>query len=155
MHKRFFIVKSDVLLFISMTLICCLIGSYGAIEKPSYIRKYSKGYSGNHYSSQKVVEGVKLRNPNYVRQRLNDYLNIKEQGVLDEDLYKKHLSIHFNNSMLFATFISIMMSSLFVMLRRNRREYFEETCFMLLLIIKNYIHRVDGEWEEYSLNHSF
>jgi hypothetical protein len=57
---------------------------------------------------------------------------------------KYQLSTYFNNSLFFIAFVMIMMSLQLIALSSNRKGNFEETYFMHILIMMNYIHRMDG-----------
>ncbi len=156
MNSIFYRTNKFIMLHVSIMLICCMMCLYiviGLFTYTDYVHK--KVNEDNHYSTSNVIENT-IRIKDYKEQQLlkvNIIMII--QGIFDEELFKKRLSTYFNNSMLFAAFIEISMSSLLVELRNNRRRYFEETHYIYFLKLMKYIHQMDGERGNISLSYSF
>jgi Na+/H+ antiporter NhaC len=76
-----------------------------------------------------------------------DYSFMEEQIIFDEELFRKYLISYFYTNRLILAFSSLILVFLHLLLRSIRRGKFEETHFIHTLILMDYIHRIDGEWQ--------
>jgi hypothetical protein len=76
-----------------------------------------------------------------------DYSFMEEQILFEDELFRKCLFSYFYTNRLILAFSSLILVFLHLLLRSIRRGIFEETHFIHTLILMDYIHRIDGEWQ--------
>jgi hypothetical protein len=126
-------------------MVCCIlffqIAEGQLVDSGFFITSHETGYS-------KPMEFYhQLINYDHHSRDFNiDYSYIVEQNVFNEENYRKHLRAFYNTSRLFEAFALLITAFLLLLFRSIRRRNFEETHFIHILELMDYIHRKDGKW---------
>lgn len=127
--------------FVGFLLVCFLFVTYVAMRYPMYTSvQYTTKNIEDYTNSQ-----LSYRD-NHV-EIINFNLYHDDKLIFHTILFIKFVRTFFNNAMLYTSFITMMFFFIMNALRCKRRRNFEETHFMHILILMNYIHHLSGECE--------
>lgn len=136
------------LLVVSVILLCYIILIIIVAGKFIYSYQVIKNTNfGKSHTSLNVLENkIKWKSDRYQESAFVDFSYIEEQNVFDEELYLKFLDSYYDNRMLYAAFIAYIILMQYFMLRSIRRSVFEETHFIHMRVLMDYIHRQNDEF---------
>lgn len=144
--------KIKILFLIFLIFVNGIICSYAssANSATEQILTYNKTCKRRIYPTTNSITSFSKINDNNSGKFHSKAMVIIDRMVFNEDLYKKYFYIFIANSIFIAAF-----STIIKVLKSIKRMLFDDPLSIHIHMLVNYIHRVDGEWGQTSLCHSF